>query len=67
MVEAELVIDDIASGERALEALDCDAVDVRAAFWFYDSDAAEYRLVRAMPVVDQDGPAKAYRLVWGAE
>jgi hypothetical protein len=63
MVEAELVTDDIASGEEALKALDQERVNVRSAFWFYDRDPAEYRLILAMPTVDREGPSKAYKLV----
>jgi hypothetical protein len=63
MVEKELVTDDIASGEDALKAPDKERVKVRSAFWFYDPDSAEYRLILAMPAVDREGPSKAYKLV----
>lgn len=63
MVEAELVTDDIANGEKAVKALDEEHVDVRSAFWFYDRDAAEYRLILAFPAVDREGPTSGYKLV----
>src|SRR6266511_2219620 len=63
MVETELVSDDIASGEEAVKALDSEDADVRSAFWFYDRDATEYRLILALPAVDREGPASGYKLV----
>lgn len=63
MVETELVTEDIANGERAVKALDEEQAGVRSAFWFYDRDAAEYRLVLALPVVDREGPEPGYKLV----
>jgi hypothetical protein len=62
MVETELVTEDIANGERAVKALDEEQAGVRSAFWFYDRDAVEYRLVLALPVVDREGPEIGYKL-----
>lgn len=63
MVETELVTDDIANGDRAVKALDEEQADVRSAFWLYDRDAAEYRLILALPAVDREGPETGYKLV----
>jgi hypothetical protein len=63
MVETELVTEDIANGERAVKALDDEQAGVRSAFWLYDRDAAEYRLILALPSVDREGPEAGYKLV----
>lgn len=63
MAETELVAADIASGERAVRALDSENAELRSAFWFYERDASEYRLVLALPAVDREGPEAGYRLV----
>jgi hypothetical protein len=63
MVETELVTEDIADGERAVKALDDEQAGVRSAFWLYDRDAAEYRLILALPTVDREGPETGYKLV----
>jgi hypothetical protein len=38
-------------------------VRVRAAFWWYFSEAEEWRLVIATPLVDEVGPLSAYGLI----
>jgi hypothetical protein len=65
MVETELVAEDIENGKRAVEAVESIAEpdDVRAAFWLYDADASEWRLVFALRTVDRLGPEAGYKLV----
>jgi len=54
---------DIEGGERLLKALDEADLDVRAALWSYSSDSDRWRLMVAFPLVDEEGPKKAYTLI----
>ena len=54
---------DIEGGERLLNALDEAESDVRVALWIYLSEPDEWRFMIALPLVDQEGPKKAYTLV----
>lgn len=63
MVATVLVAEDIALGDNVVQALDADGVDLRAAFWFYDADADEYRLKLELPLVDKQGPKAGYESV----
>lgn len=60
MATAELVTDLKESGRQLTQALDHAGVAVPSSFWYYDSEAAEWRLFLAMPMVDEQGPSKAY-------
>ena len=66
MATAELVDEMIEAGEKLLSALDRSQVKVRSALWFYDENADEWRLILAMPVVEDQGLAKAQELVSAA-
>ena len=63
MDKTTLVEIDIEGGERLLKALDKADLDIRAALWFYFSDSDKWRLIIAFPLVDQEGPRKAYTLI----
>jgi hypothetical protein len=60
MATAELVGDLIDAGKRLTSALDSAGIEVRTALWFYDTDAKEWRLFLAMPMVEERGPAGTY-------
>jgi hypothetical protein len=51
------------SGRRIIEALAADGFDVRVAFWAKPTDEGKWFLYLASPIVDDKGPAAAYRLV----
>lgn len=63
MDKAPLVIELIEDGKKLVETLDAAKFDVRAAFWFYFSDANEWRLMIASPFVDSPGPMKAFEII----
>jgi hypothetical protein len=72
MVRTSLVESDIRDGQRLVSALrDSDAnfsiphFLVKAAFWLFDKDSIEWRLVVATPLVDQRGPFSAYTDIQG--
>jgi hypothetical protein len=46
-----------------LSKLDEIEFNVKAALWFYVQDSEEWRLIIASPIVDKDGPKKAYEKV----
>ena len=60
MATTELVTDQIEAGRTLTSTMDKAQVQIRSAFWLYDTEAAEWRLVLAMPLVDERGPAQAY-------
>lgn len=60
MDNTALVEPEIATGRDVTEALDQAGVSVPAVFWFYLLDAEEWRLIIATPLVDTEGPKKAY-------
>ena len=63
MDRAILVGIDIEGGERLLKALDEADLDIHAALWIYLPDPDEWRLMIAFPLVDREGPKKAYILI----
>lgn len=63
MVEYTLVKDMIAEGARLLGALDSASVKVDAALWFYFSESEMWRLVIAIPIVEEAGREVAFRAV----
>jgi hypothetical protein len=63
VVETALLTPDIDIGKSVVEALDAENADLRSALWLYFSDAAEWRLMLSLPVVDRHGPEAGYRLV----
>jgi hypothetical protein len=58
-----LVDADMKAGEALLGKLDDIKFNVKAALWFYVQDSEEWRLIIASPIVDKDGPKKAYEKV----
>lgn len=63
MDKTALVERNIEDGRKLVEALDQAGFQVRAALWFYFSEAGQWRLVVASPLVDQLGPINAYTSV----
>jgi hypothetical protein len=63
MDKPTLVDADMKAGEALLNKLDEIEFDVKAALWFYMQDSEEWRLIIASPIVDKDGPKKAYEKV----
>jgi hypothetical protein len=63
MVKTALVEKDIEEGKRLIEELDKTNFIVRAALWFYVSDADEWRLFIASPFVEKEGPKKSYNFI----
>lgn len=63
MDKPTLVDADIKAGEALLSRLDDIEFNVKAALWFYVQDSEEWRLIIASPIVDNDGPKKAYEKV----
>lgn len=60
MDKATLVDIDITAGERVLQILDRASFKVRVALWLYSSEFEAWRLIIASPLVDAEGPQKAY-------
>jgi hypothetical protein len=48
------------AGEELLRALDASGFVVTSAFWWFDADASDWRLVIATPGVDIEGPRESY-------
>ena len=63
MDKTALVGMDMEGGERLLNALDEAGINVRVALWIYLPEPDEWRLMIALPLVDQEGPKKAYTLI----
>ena len=59
MASTELVSELIEAGKTLTSALDQARIKVSSAFWFFDTDASEWRLIVAMPLVEDRGPAQA--------
>lgn len=55
----------IECGERLIAALAATGFDVRVAFWAKPTEDGEWFLFLASPMVDDQGPTAAYRLVHG--
>jgi len=49
--------------KQLIQAPMADGFDVRLAFWTKPTDEGKWFLYLASPVVDEKGPAAAYRLV----
>ena len=50
----------IAAGRELVELLDRNDFDVTCALWLFTSEANDWRLVLASPLVDLEGPKKVY-------
>ena len=66
MGAASLVEGAVQEGSRLVKALDEAGIEVRSAMWLYDPDADRWRLVLAMPLVDERGPAAAFAYMQSA-
>lgn len=53
------------SGERLISALAADGFDIQVAFWAKPTEEGKWFLYLASPMVDDRGPAAAYRFVHG--
>jgi hypothetical protein len=60
-----MVSEQTESGERLIEALAKDGFDVLVAFWAKPTEEGKWFLYLASAMVDDKGPAAAYRLVHG--
>lgn len=65
MDQNAVVNEQAASGKRLIEALATAGFDVPVAFWAKPTDDGKWFLYLASPVVDEKGPAIAYRFVHG--
>lgn len=63
MAKTALVEPDIEDGSRLIHELDGKGFRALAALWFFLSEESEWRLLIASPIVDQEGPKKAYQMV----
>jgi hypothetical protein len=63
MDQTTLVSRDVQSGAGLINALEVSGFEVVAAFWMYDSEAEDWRLVIASPDVRERGKAQSYRRV----
>jgi hypothetical protein len=54
------------SGRALIDELGNVEFVIKSAFWIYDKDAGEWRLIIATPRVDEVGPKFAYGVVWDA-
>jgi hypothetical protein len=61
-VDQEALVTDRILGLRAVEAFDQhqDKLKAKAVFWLFRSESGVWRLVVATPLVDNEGPRKAY-------
>jgi hypothetical protein len=59
-----MVIEEVESGLRVISALNADGFDVRIALWVKPAEEGDWFLYLASPIVDEKGPATAYRLVF---
>jgi hypothetical protein len=61
MDQTTLVIDNkIEEGKKLLKKLDDYSLIIKSAFWYLSPENNEWRLNFATPIIDKDGPRKAY-------
>ena len=53
----------INDGKKLIETLVKAQFPIKAALWFYMTDAEEWRLLIASPIVEEKGPNEAYTLI----
>src|SRR5271166_6318950 len=63
MDQDTMVSEQTKRGKRLIEALVANGFDVRVAFWAKPTDEGTWFLYLASPLVDDKGPAAAYRIV----
>ena len=62
-MDRKILVEDLNDGKRLVEALDAANFEVKAALWFYLTDADEWRLIIASPYEEKNGPKKAYSFI----
>ena len=60
MDSTTMVNDLVDAGGKLLTALEESGVEVRSAFWLFESEKGGWRLVLSMPLVDREGSRAAY-------
>jgi hypothetical protein len=65
MDQDTVVIEQTKSGKPLIETLQANGFDIRLALWAKPADTDRWYLYLASPVVDEQGPRTAYRLVHG--
>jgi len=60
VVKEPLTTEMTAAGEELMQRLDAADFGVVAAFWLYALEPNRWRLMLASPLVDREGPIKAY-------
>jgi hypothetical protein len=65
MDQGAVVSEQTEGGMRLIEELSASGFDVRFAFWAKPTDEGKWFLYLVSPMVDDQGPAAAYRLVLG--
>ncbi len=63
VTKAEMPTEKVAAGEELIMRLDKFNFPVVAALWYYFPELNQWRLLIASPVVDKDGPKKAYKAI----
>ncbi len=63
MDQAILVIYRLGDGQKLIEHLVRNGLDIMAAFWLYTNDNEKWRLNLVCKSVDEEGPRNGYRLV----
>jgi hypothetical protein len=63
MVATPLVDTYIDAGRRLIQALDESGFEIEAALWLYHTEPNEWRLLLALPLVDEIGPREVYRKI----
>lgn len=63
LVKEPLTREMIRVGEALIKELDQRKVDVKCALWMYYPEIGRWRLVFSFPMIDSDGPNRAYGLV----
>ena len=63
MDQDTVVAEQTENGKRLIETLAAEGFDVSVAFWAKPTEEGKWFLYLASPVVDERGPAAAYRLV----
>jgi hypothetical protein len=63
MDSTAMVNDLVVAGSALLTALEEAGVEVRSAFWLFESENGGWRLVLSMPLVDREGTRAAYEAI----
>lgn len=63
LVKEPLTREMILAGEMLIKELDERKADLKCALWMYYPEIGQWRLVFSLPMVDSEGPNRAYGLV----